>query len=133
MAEAIEKPAVADAESESRLEALLSAVEDAGAIPKGTIDPVYEAKARVLNRAVSTSRGHGAAPMLWKLTILSDPGNWNGMVSMAAVYCRRFWVGERQYVADRHESYLYVSAFDTWSRFLEFPCHYFCIEGRDRS
>ena len=26
--------------------------DDAGAIPKGTIDPVYEAKARVLNRAV---------------------------------------------------------------------------------
>lgn len=29
-------------------------VDDAGAIPKGTIDPVYEAKARVLNRAVRT-------------------------------------------------------------------------------
>lgn len=28
--------------------------DDAGAIPKGQIDPVYEAKARVLNRAVST-------------------------------------------------------------------------------
>lgn len=28
-------------------------VDDVGAIPKGTIDPVYEAKARVLNRAVS--------------------------------------------------------------------------------
>ena len=27
-------------------------VDDAGAIPKGTMDPVYEAKARVLNRAV---------------------------------------------------------------------------------
>lgn len=26
-------------------------IDDAGAIPKGTIDPVYEAKARVLNRA----------------------------------------------------------------------------------
>ena len=28
-------------------------IDDAGAIPKGQIDPVYEAKARVLNRAVS--------------------------------------------------------------------------------
>lgn len=28
-------------------------VEDAAAIPKGSIDPVYEAKARVLNHAVS--------------------------------------------------------------------------------
>jgi hypothetical protein len=27
-------------------------VDDAAAIPKGTLDPVYEAKARVLNRAV---------------------------------------------------------------------------------
>lgn len=27
-------------------------IDDAGAIPKGTIDPVYEAKARVLNRAI---------------------------------------------------------------------------------
>jgi hypothetical protein len=27
-------------------------VNDAGVIPKGTIDPVYEAKARVLNHAV---------------------------------------------------------------------------------
>ena len=28
------------------------ALDDAAAIPKGTIDPVYEAKARVLNHAV---------------------------------------------------------------------------------
>ena len=35
-----------------KLEQLPSGVEDAGAIPKGTIDPVYEAKARVLNHAV---------------------------------------------------------------------------------
>ena len=31
----------------------IDALDDAGAIPKGQIDPVYEAKARVLNRAVS--------------------------------------------------------------------------------
>jgi hypothetical protein len=30
----------------------LQALDDASAIPKGTIDPVYEAKARVLNHAV---------------------------------------------------------------------------------
>ena len=29
----------------------------AGAIPKGTIDPVYEAKARVLNHAVNSASG----------------------------------------------------------------------------
>ena len=36
-------------------------VDDLGAIPKGTIDPVYEAKARVLNRAVRN--GHGTLPV----------------------------------------------------------------------
>jgi hypothetical protein len=36
-----------------QVEQLPSGVEDASAIPKGTIDPVYEAKARVLNHAVS--------------------------------------------------------------------------------
>lgn len=30
----------------------LSGVNDVAAIPKGTIDPVYEAKARILNHAV---------------------------------------------------------------------------------
>lgn len=30
----------------------LQALDEAAAIPKGTIDPVYEAKARVLNHAV---------------------------------------------------------------------------------
>jgi hypothetical protein len=34
------------------LETVPSAVDESAAIPKGTIDPVYEAKARVLNHAV---------------------------------------------------------------------------------
>jgi hypothetical protein len=34
------------------LESLPSGANEAAAIPKGTIDPVYEAKARVLNKAV---------------------------------------------------------------------------------
>lgn len=29
-------------------------VEDVSTIPKGTVDPIYEAKARVLNRAVNS-------------------------------------------------------------------------------
>lgn len=32
---------------------LVEAVEDEAIIPKGALDPVYEAKARILNRAVS--------------------------------------------------------------------------------
>lgn len=39
-------------------------VDDAGAIPKGTMDPVYEAKARVLNRAV----GCASSIMVFSLT-----------------------------------------------------------------
>jgi hypothetical protein len=38
---------------EAGLQQLPSGVDDAGVIEKGTIDPVYEAKARVLNHAVS--------------------------------------------------------------------------------
>jgi hypothetical protein len=34
---------------------------DAGAIPKGTLDPVYEAKARVLNHAVCQEK-----PTFWR-------------------------------------------------------------------
>ena len=63
-------------------------VDDAGAIPKGTIDPVYEAKARVLNRAVSC--------------ILRTPNCRScylgsryryGMVPVATLHRRRIWMG----------------------------------------
>jgi hypothetical protein len=43
-----------EATGEAR-EILPSGVNEAAAIPKGTIDPVYEAKARVLNHAASNS------------------------------------------------------------------------------
>lgn len=39
---------------DSDVEALPGGSDDVAAIPKGTIDPVYEAKARVLNHAVSS-------------------------------------------------------------------------------
>ena len=50
-------PIETGSDSETR-EQLPSGVDDAGAIPKGTIDPVYEAKARVLNHAVSWLLDH---------------------------------------------------------------------------
>ena len=40
------------AKEQSITTAALSAIEAEAAIPKGTLDPVYEAKARVLNAAV---------------------------------------------------------------------------------
>ena len=64
--------------------------DDAGAIPKGTIDPVYEAKARVLNRAVSASSWAASAA----LTAITDSRHWHGMVSMATLYSYRFWLGK---------------------------------------
>ena len=42
-------------------------VNDEGAIPKGTIDPVYEAKARVLNRAIQDI---GMGKYQWQLFIV---------------------------------------------------------------
>jgi hypothetical protein len=42
-----------DSVDRTRTGSVALGADDVGAIPKGTIDPVYEAKARVLNRAVS--------------------------------------------------------------------------------
>jgi len=52
MAEIIEKESSARDFPEITLASAPSAVNEAAAIPKGTIDPVYGAKARVLNHAV---------------------------------------------------------------------------------
>lgn len=42
-----------DAEPEAKIgESIAVGIDDVGTIPKGALDPVYEAKARVLNRAV---------------------------------------------------------------------------------
>ena len=68
--------------------------DDAGAIPKGTIDPVYEAKARVLNRAVSRS-----IRVLKRCSRLPGTRYWDGMVSMATLYRRWIWMGFRQPLA----------------------------------
>jgi len=66
-------------------------VEDAAVIPKGTIDPVYEAKARVLNHAV-------CANMLMRDLMLKynppDSRDWYGMVSMAALHRRWLRLGK---------------------------------------
>lgn len=52
----IDKSAIVGDETESKEETSgLSGIDDLAAIPKGTIDPVYEAKARVLNHAVRSS------------------------------------------------------------------------------
>lgn len=52
MADDIGKTAMTNDDTDSKVESLPVGIEDAAPIPKGTIDPVYEAKARVLNHAV---------------------------------------------------------------------------------
>jgi hypothetical protein len=52
MAETVEKESSTRDYTDVTLAEAPSAVDEAAAIPKGTIDPVYEAKARVLNHAV---------------------------------------------------------------------------------
>ena len=42
-----------DSSEQQRRASVALGADDVAALPKGTIDPVYEAKARVLNRAVS--------------------------------------------------------------------------------
>jgi hypothetical protein len=74
----------------------IEGLSDAAALPKGTLDPVYEAKARVLNHAVGTS-GRVTREILMEET---DPRNWNGLVSMAALHRRGFRLGKRQSMAN---------------------------------
>lgn len=90
MAEAQEKEAAIDSGDKSPEQHTLPAgVDDVGAIPKGHIDPVYEAKARVLNHAVGP-----ATQSLDLITLTSvDPRYWHGLVSMAALHCCRLWLG----------------------------------------
>ena len=53
MAQEVDKmPVEIGADNDTKLESLPSGADDAAPIPKGTLDPVYEAKARVLNHAV---------------------------------------------------------------------------------
>jgi len=53
MAQEVDKmPVEIGADNDTKLESLPSGADDAAPIPKGTLDPVYEAKARVLNHAI---------------------------------------------------------------------------------
>lgn len=73
-----------------------SSSEDAGNVLKGQVDSVYEAKAMVLNRAVSQSNGYYLLQQGSRsigLTLPPDSANWHGVVSMAAVHCRGFRLG----------------------------------------
>ncbi len=55
MAQEVDKtPVTVGGDDDQKLESLPNGADDAAPIPKGTLDPVYEAKARVLNHAVGS-------------------------------------------------------------------------------
>ena len=67
----------------------------------GTLDPIYEAKAHVLNNAVSS---HGSIIMARTASsnMSIDPRYWYGMVSVAVVRGCWFRVRIRQPLASRY-------------------------------
>lgn len=75
-------------------DSLADTTDDEAIIPKGALDPVYEAKARVLNRAVSVSfpRPRG---LFDRGFVCSDPRYWHGEVSVGIVYRHRIRLGQR--------------------------------------
>lgn len=70
----IEDGKIPKSESEPRLgDDVARGANDASAIPAGTLDPVYEAKARVLNRAIQDI---GMGWYQWQLFIVIGYENW---------------------------------------------------------
>ena len=61
----------------------------------GVLDPVYDAKARVLNRAVRLpSLSPRISVYIQVLTMcFSDCRPWHGLVPVAALHRRRLWMG----------------------------------------
>jgi hypothetical protein len=87
----VEKIPETEFEARNGAEDIPIAAEDVATIPKGTIDPVYEAKARVLNHAVGSPCTRS---MEFVLIIKIDTRDRYGLVSVAAVHCRRLWLGQ---------------------------------------
>lgn len=81
----------------------ISTGSDEDVIPKGALDPVYEAKAKVLNHAVSLILVFQLLTTSFATYICSqtnayidaDSRDWHGMVSMATLLRRRLWLGFR--------------------------------------
>jgi hypothetical protein len=70
--------------AEPRDDDIALGIQDESAIPKGTLDPVYEAKARVLNRAVCIRWAMSIALTSARFKILAWDGiNGNCLLSSA--------------------------------------------------
>lgn len=57
-----------DATNGGRRDSVAAGIDDVAIIPKGVLDPVYEAKARVINRAVSLPSSSALSPRCAPLT-----------------------------------------------------------------
>lgn len=68
-------------------------IDDDTAIPGGQLDPIYEKKARLLNRAVRVSKQYPSSWSDLELTAPLDPRYWHGLVPMAAVHRGWVWLG----------------------------------------
>jgi hypothetical protein len=88
-----ERKAYGAINNDGRRNSLVDAADDEAIIPKGALDPVYEAKARILNRAVSFVSFTRVVDR-WALT-LSDSRSRHGAVSVGAFRRHRLWLGER--------------------------------------
>lgn len=103
-------------------ENLPSGIDEVAAIPKGTIDPVYEAKARVLNHAVRSSLPCRLDRLLCNADTFSDSRNWHGMVPVAAFHSCWFRLGQRQFMAHRNIFDMYEGS--VWPNFDKYSCNY---------
>jgi hypothetical protein len=105
MAGEIDNGSTANGKLDLKLETLLNVIGDTDATPKGMIDPLYEAKARVLSHGVSTSWKRNSLVTGLRISSIQEIRR---SVSTAAIHHCRFRVGERQQVADCDEFDLYV-------------------------
>lgn len=90
-------------------------IDEAAAIPKGTLDPVYEAKARVLNKAIQD------IGMGWVRRSSHRPTSHLAAdtlaVSMAVVRRCRLRLGQRQPLVSRPDSISAIGKTETdWNR-----------------
>jgi hypothetical protein len=83
-----------------------SAIDDAAALPKGTLDPVYEAKARILNHAIQ-SIGFGKYQLRLFCVVGFGWANDNLWPNVTALICMYISILPKFSVADSYKSRLW--------------------------
>lgn len=89
-----ERKAYGAINNDRRRNSLVDAADDEAIIPKGALDPVYEAKARILNRAVSCFVFFTRViDRVGVNVVMSDSRSRHGAVSVGAFRRHRLWLG----------------------------------------